>query len=68
MIFFNAHAWVYVRWASLISMAVMQALVKKTNKPSMLVPTRYRLVKKFPMPMPSRLHKWFLKKCPAHLV
>jgi hypothetical protein len=55
---------------------------EKKNKPSMLVPTRYRLVKKIPMPMPSRyrlvkkipmpmpsgLHKWFLKKCPAHLV
>jgi hypothetical protein len=41
---------------------------EKKNKPSMIVPTRYRLVKKIPMPMPSGLHKWFLKKCPAHLV
>jgi hypothetical protein len=27
------------------------------------------LLKKFPMPMPSGLHKWFeKKKCPARLV
>ncbi len=32
MIFFNAHAWVYVQWASFISMAVMQALVKKKKQ------------------------------------
>jgi len=28
-IFFNAHAWVYVQWASFVSMPVMQALVRK---------------------------------------
>jgi hypothetical protein len=65
---FNAHAWIYVRRASLISMPVMQALVKRKNKPSVLVLTMYRLVKKFPMPMPSGLHKWFFFKCPARLV
>jgi hypothetical protein len=41
-IFFNAHAQVYVQWESLISMPVMQAHVKK--KPSMPMPTRYRLL------------------------
>ncbi len=61
MIFFNAHARIYVRRASLISIPIMQALVKK-RKPSMPLPTKYWLLKKFPMPMPSRLHKWFLKK------
>jgi hypothetical protein len=70
-IFLNAYAWVYVQQASLISVLVMQVLVgkkKKKNKPSMTVSTGYRLLKKFPMPMPSGLHKWFLKKCPARLI
>jgi len=61
MIFFNAHAQVYGQWESLISMPVMHALVGK-KKPSMPVPTKYRLLKKFPMPMPSKLHKWFFFK------
>jgi hypothetical protein len=60
-VFFNAHAWIYVQWASFISMPIMQALVKK-RKPSMPVSTKYWLLKKIPMPMPSRLHKWFFLK------
>jgi hypothetical protein len=46
-------------------MHVMQAFVKKQKKKKPFnarVHWVYRLLKKFPMPMPSGLHKWFLKK------
>jgi len=29
------------------------------------VPAGYRLLEKFPMPVPSGLHKWFKKKLPC---
>jgi hypothetical protein len=39
---------------------------KKKNPFNACAHWLYRLLKKFPMPMPSGLHKWFfLKKCPA---
>jgi hypothetical protein len=66
-IFFNAHARVYARWTSLISMPVMQALVKK-KKPSIPMPTKYRLLKKFQCPCPPGFTNGFEKKSPACLV
>jgi hypothetical protein len=52
MIFFNAHAWVYVWWASLISMAVMQALVRKKTNLQCLCPPGIGWLKKFQCPCP----------------
>jgi hypothetical protein len=66
---FNTHAWVYVQWASLISMHVMQAFVKKKKKKNLqcMCSPGIGCLKNFQCPCPPGFTNGFFKKkmpCP----
>ncbi len=57
--FVNAHAQVYVQWASSFSISIMHARLKKKKKSRMSMPSRLQFVKNTFMPRPARFHIWF---------
>lgn len=57
--FVNAHAQVYVQWASSFSISIMHARLKKKEKSRMSMPSRLQFVKNTFMPRPARFHIWF---------